>query len=215
MATPSSTPSRAWRSLVVYSPWGRKELDTTEWLNFFILSWERDKISIKSQMYLSMDFFPDFSYGFTLQWVPSTQCTLFCYYWPCNKTHYKAYKTFRVPSLSPYIELSTPVLQIHHIKFSPDKGTLHTLSCPGSLLFFGYETLLKSLIIEVVLRFFNVIICSVSMLSLSSKLWGHRLYLIVFLVLRPAHGRSNRGIMSDCMISLQGSYFMILLVSKV
>ena len=213
MATPSSTPSRGWRSLVVYSPWGRKELDTTEWLNFFILSWERDKISIKSQIYLSIFLISHMV--ITLQWVPSTQCTLFCYYWPCYKTHYKAYKTCRVPRLSPYIELSTPVLQIHRIKFSPDKGTLHTLSHPGSLLFFGYETLLKSLIIEVVLCFFNVIICSVSMLSLSSKLWGHRLYLIESLVLRPAHGRSNRGIMSDCMISLQGSYFMILLVPKV
>ena len=27
--------SRGWRSLVGYSPWGRKELDTTEWLHTF------------------------------------------------------------------------------------------------------------------------------------------------------------------------------------
>ena len=29
--------SRGWRSLVGYSPWGRKESDTTEWLNFLFL----------------------------------------------------------------------------------------------------------------------------------------------------------------------------------
>ena len=32
--------SHGWKSLVGYSPWGRKELDMTEWLHFhFSLSW--------------------------------------------------------------------------------------------------------------------------------------------------------------------------------
>ena len=30
-------------SLVCYSPWGRKELDTTEWLNWTELNWRRDR----------------------------------------------------------------------------------------------------------------------------------------------------------------------------
>ena len=38
--TPVFLPGKfhGWRSLVGYSPWGRKELDTTEWLHFHILS---------------------------------------------------------------------------------------------------------------------------------------------------------------------------------
>ena len=30
--------SHGWRSLVGYSPWGHKELDTTEWLNFLFFA---------------------------------------------------------------------------------------------------------------------------------------------------------------------------------
>ena len=38
--TPALLPgkSHVWRSLVDYSPWGRKESDTTEWLHFHFLS---------------------------------------------------------------------------------------------------------------------------------------------------------------------------------
>ena len=43
MATHSSIPpgeSHAWRSLIGYSPWGRKESDTTKRLHFLSLSWQ-------------------------------------------------------------------------------------------------------------------------------------------------------------------------------
>ena len=38
-STPALLPgkSHGWRSLIGYSPWGRKESDTTEWLNFHLL----------------------------------------------------------------------------------------------------------------------------------------------------------------------------------
>ena len=36
---PLTGKSHGWRSLVCYSPWGRKELDMTEWLQFPFLSY--------------------------------------------------------------------------------------------------------------------------------------------------------------------------------
>ena len=44
-STPVLLPGKphGWRSLVAYSPWGRKESDTTERLHFhFSLSWEKE-----------------------------------------------------------------------------------------------------------------------------------------------------------------------------
>ena len=41
LSTPALLPgkSHGWRILIGYSPWGRKESDTTEWLHFQLFSW--------------------------------------------------------------------------------------------------------------------------------------------------------------------------------
>ena len=52
--------SHGWRSLIGYSPWGRKELDMTEWLYFhflFVYSWHLFLISSASIRSLPFLFF--------------------------------------------------------------------------------------------------------------------------------------------------------------
>ena len=127
MVTHSSTlpgKSHGWRILVAYSPWGRKELDTTEQLHFHFCHNEYIHVYFKSNVSISCNFYVSYLTlkGFPILFQDSlissynSMASFFfylshwysCYFW------YKLWSIYW-PNFIPYNLLSVPKQSLNNL----------------------------------------------------------------------------------------------------